>query len=372
MKRSPRNTDGVRISRRGLLLAPAMVAAAAAAPQNKSAPTPGVWLPKLSERIGNVYDPAALRWLRQLGAQHVVWDSADAGTKGYLTPAEILKAKQSCQDADLTLEVMRLVGSRPLTMLGRPGRDEEIENACRTIRAAGEAGVPTLMWVFTLDSYWDDRVGFYLEKRRGGATYRTFEFDRVRNAPPFEDIGVISEKDMWDRLLYFAKPIVAAAEKAGVRLALHPCDPPVPVMRGVPRIIHSPEAYLRFFKEVPSPANGMSFCQGVFTEMGTDVLAEIRRFGRMGKINLVHFRAVRGRVPHYTEVFMDEGDLNMIRAMKAYKEVGYTGAMVSDHSPLVEGDKPSSRPNTLADQGRLGTTFAQGYMRAAVQAVNTL
>jgi mannonate dehydratase len=349
-----------------------MTATVAAAPPRKSAVSSGTWLPKLSERIGTVGDPAALRWLRQLGARHVVLDNAGTGTKGYLTAAEILKIKQSCQDADLTLEVMPLAGSRQLTMLGRPGRDEEIENACRTILAAGEAGVPTLMWSFTLDSYWDDRVGYDLENGRGGATYRAFEFDRVRNAPLFEEFGPIGEKDMWDRLLYFAKPVVAAAGKAGVRLALHPCDPPVPLMRGVPRIIHSPEDYLRFFKEVPGPANGMTFCLGVFTEMGTDVLAEIRRFGRLGKINLVHFRAVRGKVPRYTEVFMDEGDVNMIQAMKAYKEVGYTGAIVSDHTPLVEGDKPSSRPHTLADHGRVGTSFAQGYMRAAVQAVNTL
>jgi mannonate dehydratase len=267
-----------------------------------------------------------------------------------------------------------MLGSRQLAMLGRAGRDEEIEQACRTIRATGEAGVATLMWTFTLDSYWDERAGYYLVKGRGGATHRAFDFERVRNAPPFERFGVISEKDMWERLIYFAKPIAAEAEKAGVRLALHPSDPPIPVNRGVPRIIHSPADYLRFFKEVPSPANGMTFCQGVFTEMGTDVLAEMRRFGRMGRINLVHFRAVRGTVPRYTEVFMDEGDVNMIQAMKTYKEIGYTGIMVSDHTPLVEGDKPSSsgNPNLLADQGRMGTTFAQGYMRAAVQAVNTL
>ncbi len=350
---------------------PAMAVPAAAARQ-KSAPSSGPWLPKLSERISDVYDASALRWLRQLGARHVVWDAANPGEKGYLTAGEILKAKQACREVDLTLEAMPLAGSRLQTMLGRPGRDEEIENACRTVQAAGEAGVPTLMWGFTLDSYWDDRVGFYLERGRGGATLRAFELERVRNAPPFPDFGLISEKEMWERLLYFARPVVKAAESAGVRLALHPSDPPVRVMRGVPRVIHSPETFLRFFEEVPSPANGMTFCQGVFTEMGTDVLAEIRRFGGMGRIHLVHFRAVRGRVPRYAEVFIDEGEVNMIRAMRTYKEIGYTGAIVSDHTPLVEGDKPSSAPNKLADHGRVGTSFAHGYMRAAVQAVNTL
>ncbi len=312
-------------------------------------------------------DPSALRWLRQLGARHVVWDARDPDGQGYLTTAEIVSAKKSCQDADLALEVMIIPNSYQLAMLGRPGRDEQIENVCRTIRAAGEAGVPTLGWVFWPDYYWDERVGYYPVEARGGAGQRAFDYGRVSDAPPFEEFGMIGEKDMWDRLLYFAKPIVETAEKAGVRLALHPCDPPVPVMRGVARIIHSPEDYIRLFKAVPSPANGMTFCQGVFTEMGADVLAEIRRFGRMGKINLVHFRAVRGKIPRYTEVFMDEGDVNMIQAMKTYKEVGYTGPIASDHSPVVEGDRAGGYVG-----GRIGTSLSHGYMRAAVQAVNTL
>ena len=364
MKRDIR-TDGARINRRGVLLVPAMVAAAASQEQKKTGSS-GAWLPKLSERMGSL-DPSALRWLRQLGAQHVVWDAREPDAKGYFTAEEILSAKKTCQDADLALEVMILPNTYQLAMLGQPGRDEQIENVCRTIRAAGEAGVPTLGWVFWPDFYWDERVGYYPVKARGGATQRAFDYNRVKDSPPLPEFGVIPEQEMWDRLLYFARPVVAAAEKANVRLALHPCDPPVPVMRGVPRIIHNPEGYLRFFKEVTSPANGMTFCQGTFTEMGTDVLAEIRRFGRMGKINLVHFRAVRGKIPQYTEVFLDEGDVNMIQAMKTYKEVGYTGPIVSDHSPVVEGDRQGGYVG-----GRIGTSLAHGYMRAAVQAVNVL
>ena len=358
--------DGARLSRRGMLLAPATAAVAAAVQGQKKAASSAAWQPKLSERLGNL-TPSSLRWLRQIGAQHVVWDARDPDRKGYLTTAEIQSAKKSCQDADLTLEVMTLPGSLQQVMLGRAGRDEEVDKACRTIRAAGEAGVPVVAWSFVLDSYWDERVGYYFVEGRGGCGVRALDYERVRNSPPFPDFGVISEKDMWDRLLYVAKPMVAAAEKAGVRLGLHPSDPPIPIMRGVPRVMHKPEAFLRFFKEVPSQANGMTFCQGVFTEMGTDVLAEIRRFGRMGKLNLVHFRGVRGKVPQYTEVFIDEGDVNMIQAMKTYKEVGYAGPIVSDHAPVVEGDRARDFVG-----GRLGVSFQQGYMRAAVQAVNTL
>ena len=363
MKRGIR-TDGAKISRRGMLLAPAM-AAAAAAQEQKKAGSSGAWLPKLGENIGT--DPSSLRWLRQMGCQYIYAGIPDRDRKGYLSTADILSVKKLCQDADVTLEVMTLPGFG-LAMLGQPGRDEQIENVRRTIRAAGEAGVPTLVWNFWPDFYWDERVGYYPVKARGESTQRAFDYDRVKDGAPFEGIGAVSGKEMWDRLLYFAKPVVETAEKAGVRLALHPCDPPVPIMRGVARVIHSPDDYLRFFKEVPSPANGMAFCQGVFTEMGVDVLQEIRRFGRMGRIHAVHFRAVRGKVPRYTEVFLDEGDVNMIQAMKTYKEIGYTGIMVSDHTPVVEGDKMGD----FIGSGHVGRSFSLGYMRAAVQAVNTL
>src|SRR5262249_42032991 len=140
-------------------------------------------------------------------------------------------------------------------------------------------------------------------------------------------------------------------------------DGPVPVMRGVARIFHHPDGLRRFLKEVPSKASGITFCQGTIAEMGVNVLEEIRHFGKQGKIFLVHFRAVRGAVPKYTEVFLDEGDLDMLEAMKAYREVGYQGPIVSDHTPGVEGD---------TRWGPRGRTFSHGYMCGLVHAVNAL
>ena len=174
---------------------------------------------------------------------------------------------------------------------------------------------------------------------------------------------MVDEKEMWARFLYFARPIVAAAEKANVRLTMHPNDPPVPVMRGVARIFHHPDGLRRFLKEVPSKASGITFCQGTIAEMGVNVLEEIRHFGRQGKIFLVHFRFVRGKVPRYTEVFIDEGDLDPLQALRAYREVGYAGPIVSDHTPGMEGDTP---------WGHRGRTFSHGYLHALVHAVNAL
>ena len=202
-----------------------------------------------------------------------------------------------------------------------------------------------------------------MRKGRGGAIYRAFDHDRVKSAPPFDGIGVVDEKERWARFLYFARPVIAVAEKAGVRLSMHPNDPPVPVMRGVARIFHHPDNWRRFLQEVPSPASGITFCQGTITEMGVNVFEEICSFGRLGKIFLVHFRAVRGKVPRYTEVFIDEGDVDRLATMKTYQEVGYTGSMVSDHTPHMQGDNPWDH---------MGRAFFHGYLSALVQAANAV
>jgi mannonate dehydratase len=352
-------------NRRSFLLS--SVATLTAAPTGpQAAPRREAWTPKLSENLADV-QPETLRWLAQLGCKHVIFqgtDGVDADRKGYWTAADVRPAKKNCEEAGLVLESMMIpIDFYRLARLGQPGRDREIENVCRTIRAVGDEGVPMMEWRFWPDFYWDDRVGYYNVPGRGKSTLRAFDYHRVQDAPPFAEIGKVDEKVMWDRFLYFARTIIAAAEKAGVRLSMHPNDPPVPVMRGVARIFHRPDGLRRFLKEVPSKASGITFCMGTIAEMGVDVLQEVRHFGGQGKIFLVHFRAVRGAVPRYTEVFLDEGDLDMLQAMKTYRDVGYTGPFVSDHTPRMEGDTP---------WGHRGRTFSHGYMRALVQAVNAL
>jgi mannonate dehydratase len=350
-------------TRRAFLLAGA---AALAEVPGQAAPRAAPWTPKLSENLADV-DPETLRWLKQLGCRHVIFqgtDGVDRGKKGFWTTEDVRPVKKACEAAGLILESMMIpIDFYRKARLGQRGRDQEVENVCRTIRAAGEEGIPMLEWRFWPDFYWDDRVGYFWVDGRGGARYKAFDYARVQKAPPFPEIGVVSEKEMWSRFLHFARPIVAAAEKANVRLTMHPNDPPVRVMRGVSRIFHHTDGLRRFLKEVPSKHSGITFCQGTISEMaGVNVLDEIRHFGRMGKIFLVHFRAVRGKVPRYTEVFIDEGDVDMLQAMKTYYAIGYNGPFVSDHTPRVEGDTP---------WGHRGRTFSHGYMRALVQAVNS-
>lgn len=351
-------------TRRNFLLSSAATVAATTAGPTPAATPKEKWLPKLSENLADV-KPEALRWLKQLGCKHVIFqgtDSVDLQQKGFWNVQDVQWVKKSCDDAGMILESMMIpIDFYKKARLGQMGRDEEIDNVCKTIAAAGACGVPLLEWRFWPDFYWDARVGYYEVEGRGGAPSKAFDYNRVKNEPPFPEIGEVSAKEMWERFLYFTKPIVAAAEKANVRLTMHPNDPPVPVMRGVARIFHHPDGLRRFLQEIPSKHSGITFCQGTIAEMGVNVLDEIRHFGKLGKIFLVHFRFVKGTVPRYTEVFIDEGDLDPFDAIKAYKEVGYTGPIVTDHTPRVEGDTP---------WGHRGRTFSLGFIRGLVHAAN--
>jgi mannonate dehydratase len=322
------------------------------------------WEPKVSENIGSL-DDATLTWLAQLGLKWVVLqgtDAVDHAKKGYWSAGDIRAVQERCRQFGMELATLMIPLSWLMnSMLGKPVRDRDIENIQRSIRSGGEAGVPVFEWRWSPDFKWGADVGYSEVKGRGGAGYRSFDYDLVRNKPPFPELGEITAAELWDRMMYFLKPVVETAETAGVKLSLHPKDPPVPVMRGIHRLLTDTDQIEKFLDAVPSPANGFTFCQGTVTEMGVDVIDAIRRIGRRGRIHHVHFRGVRGSVPKYVETFIDDGDVDMLAAMRAYKEVGYTGTMVSDHTPQVIGE---------ISGGKVGRSFSQGYIRGLVQAVN--
>ncbi len=324
----------------------------------------GRWQPKVAENIGGL-DDATLRWMAQLGLAWVDLqgsEAVDRGKKGYWSTEDVQAAVARCRDFGLRIACITVPFAWEMnSMLGKPERDRDIENICRSIRAVGEAAIPVFQYRWSPDFYWGAKMGYKTVPGRGGARYQSFDFSTVKDLPPFEELGTITYEDLWSRLMYFLKPVTAAAEKAGVKLALHPKDPPQPVVRGVARLLTSVESIEKLLDAVPSPANGFSFCQGTVTEMGANVVDAIHRIGRRGKIHHVHFRAVRGRVPNYVETFIDEGDVDMLAAMRAYKAVGYEGAIVSDHTPEMSGDLPG---------GKMGRSFSHGYIRALIHAVN--
>lgn len=322
------------------------------------------WEPRIAENIGSL-DDATLTWLAQLGHKWVVLQGTDAfdrDAKGYWTADDIAAVRERCATFGMQLHSLMIpLGWLMNSMLGKPERDGDIEKIRRSIEAGGKAGVTVFEWRWSPDFKWGDEVGYYSREGRGGAVYRAFDYSRVANKPPFPELGKISSEALLERLIYFSKPVMEAAESANLKMSLHPKDPPVKVMRGIERLFTNTAEMEAFLDAVPSPANGFTFCQGTVTEMGVDVIDAIRRIGGRGRIHHVHFRGVQGHVPRYTESFIDEGDVDMLAAMRAYRDVNYPHALVSDHTPQVIGEIAG---------GKIGRSFSQGYICGLVQAVN--
>jgi mannonate dehydratase len=195
---------------------------------------------------------------------------------------------------------------------------------------------------------------------RGGALTNAFDESKLEelSTPPKYSS---SEADLWRNLEYFLKQVLPVAEESNVKLAMHPDDPPMPFLRGAPQMMHQPEHYERLFNISDSPANGMCFCQGTFSEMGADIPVLIRRLG--SRINYVHFRDVQGVVPSFVETFHDNGQTDMAAAMRAYNEVGFDGPARPDHVPTLDGEEGDGGGYSM-----LGRLFAVGYLRGLIDA----
>ncbi|HJN30220.1 MAG TPA: mannonate dehydratase, partial [Candidatus Latescibacteria bacterium] len=229
---------------------------------------------------------------------------------------------------------------------------------CEMLRAMGDAGVPTLGYNFK-------PIGNFRTTSatgRGGAKYSTFDYEEWERTPKEYPDKQIDEASMWANIGYFLTRVIPVAEECGVRMALHPDDPPIPeAMGGAARIVSTLDQYERIFSLAPSPSNAMLFCQGCVTEMENDDVYEgIRRIGSQGKIVYVHFRNVKGTGKYFEEVFVDEGDVDMLKAMQIYKAVGFEGPFMMDHTPSIPGDDAMARA---------GHALATGYIRACIHAV---
>ena len=246
--------------------------------------------------------------------------------------------------------------------LGIEGRDEELENYIAAIKALSNVGIPVLCYNFMAG------LGWYRTKvdapGRGGALITDFDNEAAKRLGPTE-WGEISEEKMWDNITYFLKAVIPVAEKAGVKMALHPDDPPLSPLRGIGRIVTSAANYRRIMKIVPSPVNGITFCQANFIAMGEDCVALAKEWGAQKKIFFVHFRDIAGTRERFLETFHDEGQTDMVKMLKTYHEIGFNGPMRPDHAPTLD-EETNARPG-YAIQGKI---FAMGYMKGVMQGLN--
>ena len=247
------------------------------------------------------------------------------------------------------------------TKLGLKGKDEEISNFITLMKNLSKVGVniicynwmPVISWARTTT----DRPG------RGGALVTAFDYEDIKDKA-LTEYGEISKESLWKNLEYFLKAVVPEAEKAGVKLAMHPDDPQVDSIRGISRIMTSVDAFKKMADLYPSPNNGLTMCQGNFSLMGEDIPAVVRYFGNRGLIHFVHFRNVRGGKMNFVETFHDEGQIDMFAAMKAYIDIGFKGPLRPDHVPTRAGDS-NERPGYSA----LGSLYVAGYIRGLIEAI---
>ena len=268
----------------------------------------------------------------------------------------------------LTLGNIMIVGF-PKTLYGRPGRDEEIDKVIQSIRAAGKAGLPVIEYNFYAHRLTE---GYYEETGRAGAGMTAFDYDKVKDLPPLEREGAHSLDEMWANVTYFLKAVVPVAEQSGVRLALHPNDPPAPISRGSGQIMSTVAGWKRLIDIVKSPSNGITFDCGVTRELGEDPVEVCRYFGERDCINHVHYRNVIVRKPYekYTEVFLDEGDNDMFLVMKELVRQKYPRLIYPEHPRALDYDRerPNFRSGYPGGGGYAAYAFNVGYTRAMLQA----
>lgn len=335
----------------------------------------------------NMLTAENFRFAKQAGASHVVAHipgllskaKAPAGCWGITDPTlpywtyEDLRDLRAAANAE-GVDIAALENFAPAhwhdVLLDGPRKQEQLENLKISIRNLGKAGIPVMGYNFSLAGVWGRVRGPF---GRGGAESIGYLADQAppqdpipngmvwntvydKNASPGH-MGPVSEEQLWQRLSDFLTTIVPVAEEAGVRLAAHPDDPPLPILRQTPRLVYTPDRYQRLLDIVPSYYNALEFCQGTIAEMAVgNVYEAIDTYSAQGKIAYVHFRNVVGKVPNYTESFVDDGDVDMIHSLRIYHKNGYDGVIIPDHTPHM----------SCAAGWHAGMAYALGWMKAVV------
>jgi mannonate dehydratase len=326
--------------------------------------------PKLCVGGSRDADEKQMRNIKQMGVDYVLMGGPQIPWK----VEELRSVMDKYKTNGLTV-INMMIGGHPDCIYGREGRDIEIAKIKESIVAAGAVGLPVIEYNWYIDRLME---GYYYKEGRGGSGITAYDYAPVKNLLPNPETGTYTAEQVWDNITYFLKAVIPVAEKAGVRLALHPNDPPAAISHGSPQIIGSFEGWKRLLDIIKSPANGMTFDPGVCKEMGEDPVEVLRYMGSRDQINHSHYRNVTTKEPYnkYEEVFFDEGEVNMFAVMQEYFKVGYKRYIYPEHGRFFTID--AEMPGYVAGSGyaggggNTGQVYNVAYARAMMQAVMSL
>ncbi len=288
------------------------------------------------------------------------------------TYEELSSLKPQVNEAGLELEAIENFDPAHWhdVLLDGPRKASQLENLKALIRNLGRAGIPIMGYNFSIAG-----VAGRVKGRFARGEAEAVGMDGPLDQPmpngmvwnmvydPHAAPGTVpsaTHDQLWQRVQDFLEALVPVAEEAGVTLAAHPDDPPLPTVRQQPRLVYQPGLYQRLLDLKHSPSNALEFCIGTLAEMTEgDVYEAVDTYSRQGKLAYVHLRNVRGKVPHYKETFIDEGDVDVMRVLRILKRNGFAGVIIPDHAPQM----------SCAAPWHAGMAYALGYLRAAMQAV---
>ncbi|TAU53008.1 mannonate dehydratase [Rhizobium leguminosarum] len=308
------------------------------------------------------------RIFAQLGVKHINADPP--GKPSSWTLSDLERHRDKVESFGLILDMIQLPlpsqpiekASYPDILLAGPERDRQIDAVCKLIENTAAAGIPAVKYNLNL-------IGIPRtpdEPGRGGSLNASFRWDKTDQQAEPGLAGVLSEDENWERIDHFLERVVPVAASNRVRLACHPHDPYTPPgYRGVTRVLGTVEGLKKFVLMRENPYHGLNFCQGSIGEMlenpGKEIDDVIRWFGQRGKIFNVHFRNIRGGKLSFMETFPEEGDMDMVRSARIYKEVGFKYMLMPDHVPTVSGKDPTAT----------AFAFCYGYIAALLQVLDS-
>lgn len=297
-----------------------------------------------------------LAFIKQMGANDFLMNTPNLPGDKEWAFDDLAALKAKADGADLRLMALENV---PIPfyeriLLGLPGRDEQIEHIANTIRNLGKAGIPILGYHWMPNKVWRTEP---LAELRGGAKATRFDMAEHKDAPLTHHREYTSE-EMVENFDYYLERILPVAEEAGVVLALHPDDPPVPSLGGVGRIFSNFEQFKRAIDKFDSPYHKLDFCMGCWSEMNAEgAVPAVKHFAERDRIAYVHFRFVQGEVPCFNECFIDEGSVDPFDVISTLRDASFTEFLITDHVPKIVDDTP---------WGHRGRAYAIGYMKALV------